>query len=120
MGLWSPEAPANKASVRREMGWVVSAGISSPTCRLWKLISGIKFSLTVPQHDKAAQFRDQRTAFVLYDRFQRDEFQRSVFLVIDVGNTRLKDNYIPCIDWLVIGKRLLAMQDAVEVHTQHL
>src|SRR5258706_6425774 len=113
IGLWSPEAPANNASVVRLIGGSVSAGRLSPTARLcrrmcWFMVGPSASGVALDDH--AAQIGHVLAALVGDARLLDDELERPVLLVVDVGDVRLELQRVAGIGHAVVAEPLLAVQ----------
>src|SRR3990167_8620461 len=89
IGLWSPEAPANRASVVRLIGASCNTGRASPT---WIFCASnvMASPLGVAHDDDRVQIGDMFAKLVRDLRVVDDELQRTALLVVDVAHPGLK------------------------------
>src|SRR5260370_37985776 len=99
IGLWSPEAPANNASVSREIGSVSR-----------------DLGLSMAHHQQAAELGYQAARGVLDRGFLYYEFQRAVLLVINIRDARRERQSVACVNHRMVFERLLAVQYLSQMH----
>src|ERR1700676_1864965 len=117
MGLWSPEAPAYKASVVRVMGEVSRCGIASPTWMVSKTgADAFIRPLLISDDGDRPKFRHQRAARFFHDGFADDEFERAAFFPVYVRNMRFELQRLAPESVTLIPEGLLAVQHFADLH----
>src|SRR5262252_6978245 len=99
IGLSSPDAPANSASVRRVIGSIASGGITPSS---------------MPDHQYAAQFGHRPAGGVCYRGLFDDELERASLFVIDIGDPRAKRENVARAHRRVILEVLFAVQQPAQ------
>src|SRR5690606_12657981 len=100
------------------IGSTVMRPTSAPSAAV--AISVISLSSAVTHNDGAAHIGDTLAVLVSTLRVHHDEFQRAVFLVINIGDTGPEGDPITRTYRRVISETLLAMQHTAEINFQQI